>query len=316
MKKVLFTSVLALTLFSCYDDYVKDYEYDAIYFPREYNVRTVVGGEKMSIEVGTALGGTMDNDRDRLVNFIMDNKLVTAEVLDKMTKGDPHIKSGVSGVTELLPMPDDFYSLSSESMVIKKGMHTGVVRVDIDSTKFIRSGKYLKANYVLPFFITSADTDSILEKNRSTVIGIMYENKLFGNYYYGGVKVTKNSAGEIIDEKKYYTTIPSPEGSLNVLTTISHNSLQTSKLAGDVGNLIFELQQDGKIRIQNNNNISEDGESSFNNAKLLQNRKIFLSYKIDNQDGTTTFVKDTLTFRNRIRDGVNEWQDENPENYE
>ena len=32
-------------------------------------------------------------------------------------------------------------------------------------------------------------------------------------------------------------------------------------------------------------------------------------------DGTVTEVTDTLTFRNRIRDGVNEWQDENPQHY-
>lgn len=40
-----------------------------------------------------------------------------------------------------------------------------------------------------------------------------------------------------------------------------------------------------------------------------------LNYKYDNGDGTTTYCIDTLTFRNRIRDGVNEWQDEHPENY-
>lgn len=30
---------------------------------------------------------------------------------------------------------------------------------------------------------------------------------------------------------------------------------------------------------------------------------------------TVSYVTDTLTFRNRIRDGVNEWQDENPDHY-
>ena len=49
--------------------------------------------------------------------------------------------------------------------------------------------------------------------------------------------------------------------------------------------------------------------------RQLQNRKLFLNYRFANGDGTTTYVQDTLTFRNRIRDGVNEWQDENPEHY-
>ena len=61
--------------------------------------------------------------------------------------------------------------------------------------------------------------------------------------------------------------------------------------------------------------ILPDGASTFNRSKLLQNRKIFLNYMYLNADGTTSYAKDTLTFRNRIRDGVNEWQDENPSNY-
>jgi len=48
---------------------------------------------------------------------------------------------------------------------------------------------------------------------------------------------------------------------------------------------------------------------------LLQNRKIFLNYKYKDAAGNWCHAQDTLTFRNRIRDGVNEWQDENPANY-
>ena len=58
------------------------------------------------------------------------------------------------------------------------------------------------------------------------------------------------------------------------------------------------------------------GQSSHHNgAKLIQDREIYLNYMYSNGDGTTTVVTDTLKFRNRMRDGVNEWQDENPENY-
>jgi hypothetical protein len=58
-----------------------------------------------------------------------------------------------------------------------------------------------------------------------------------------------------------------------------------------------------------------NGECSFNNSTLLQNRKIFLKYKYVNTAGNTCYATDTLTFRNRIRDGINEWQDENPSHY-
>ena len=61
--------------------------------------------------------------------------------------------------------------------------------------------------------------------------------------------------------------------------------------------------------------VEADGDCSFNRAKLLQNRRIYLKYKYV-KDGLTYHATDTLTFRNRVRDGVNEWQDENPGNYE
>jgi len=62
--------------------------------------------------------------------------------------------------------------------------------------------------------------------------------------------------------------------------------------------------------------FAPDGSSSFNRAKLLQNRKIVLKYSFLNTvDGYTYHCTDTLTFRNRMRDGVNEWMDENSSNY-
>lgn len=73
---------------------------------------------------------------------------------------------------------------------------------------------------------------------------------------------------------------------------------------------------DGKITLASADAVAiEDLGSGYNNAKLLQDRKIFLNYSFANVDGTKSVVTDTLTFRNRIRDGVNEWQDENPEHY-
>ena len=42
---------------------------------------------------------------------------------------------------------------------------------------------------------------------------------------------------------------------------------------------------------------------------------IFLKYKYQDATGNWCHAQDTLTFRNRMRDGVNEWQDENPLHY-
>jgi hypothetical protein len=62
------------------------------------------------------------------------------------------------------------------------------------------------------------------------------------------------------------------------------------------------------------NTYLADGTSTYNAAILLQNRKILLSYKYV-VGINTYYAQDTLTFRNRLRDGINEWQDENPSHY-
>lgn len=155
-----------------------------------------------------------------------------------------------------------------------------------------------------------------------TVIGLKYENMLFGNYWHGGVTIVKNANGEVVDTKRYYTQIPQPDNQVWTLTTVAPTTLITNKIAdGTVpGNLKLTLNhQTGRIEIDSDNpelEVAADGECSFNCAKLLQERKIYLKYSFRNSDGTTSHATDTLTFRNRIRDGINEWQDENPEHYE
>ena len=51
MKKIGVFILLAAALTSCYDEYVKDYDYDGVYFPYQENVRTFVVGEGLKIDV-------------------------------------------------------------------------------------------------------------------------------------------------------------------------------------------------------------------------------------------------------------------------
>lgn len=323
MKKIGVFILLAAALTSCYDEYVKDYDYDGVYFPYQENVRTFVVGEGLKIDVGAVLAGVLENNKDRVVRYQIKNDLVTPDALARMKSGQNYIKNSVAGVNELLPMPADYYSLSnSEEMLIRKGSHGGTVTVYADSAKFLSDPKTLKAAYVLPFYIESADADSIIEPMRYAVIGLKYENMLFGNYWHGGVRVVKDAAGNTLNTVAYYTQIPQPESKVWTLSTVAPFELETNGLADDAdkGSMKLTLNSDGTITVGKSSssdiNVLPDGESRFNQAKLLQDRKIFLKYKYDNGDGTISYVTDTLTFRNRVRDGVNEWQDENPGNYE
>ncbi|MDP4275473.1 MAG: hypothetical protein Q8907_14455, partial [Bacteroidota bacterium] len=127
--------------------------------------------------------------------------------------------------------------------------------------------------------------------------------------------------GNVINTIKYYTTIPSPESKIWTLKTVGPNTLVTNGYSDQTtkkGEMLLTLQGDNIVVATNAGStyaVQADGESTFNRAKLLQNRKIYLNYKYVNAAGNTCFAKDTLTFRNRIRDGVNEWEDENTSNY-
>ena len=324
MKKIIAFFIIAVTLTACYDDYILDFDYDGVYFPYQVDVRTFVVGEGMKIKFGAALGGVRDNDRDRTVNYQIDNSLISDATLAAM-KGSAasYIKTSVAGVEQLKLMPQNYYNLSDNSkIVIEKGQHSGTVTLKPDSARFLADPLAMSAAYAIPLRITSADADTIIQSRNYAVIAFKYETMLYGNYWHGGITSEKDAAGAVVIETRYNTTIPSPEAKIWRLSTIEPFAL-TSNGVSDISS---SAKPEMKIT-QNGGNITispvegatfqvmPDGASTYNQAKLLQNRKIFLNYKYQNADGNWCYAKDTLTFRNRIRDGINEWQDENPENY-
>jgi hypothetical protein len=322
MKKILGFLILSVALVSCYDEYIKDFDYSGVYFAYQIDTRTMVVGEGMKIEVGVALAGVMENTIDRNVSFSINNALVTPAILTAMKGGATYIKNAVTGVTTLSPIPANYFTLSDNTkIVIKAGKHTGSVVFKADSVNFLADAATINAAYALPLYINSADADTILENKRSSVIGIKYENMLFGNYWHGGVTTVKDAGGTTIQTITYRTSIPTPENTIWTLKTVAPNILVTngySNVTTSKGEMRLTL--DGtNITISGNTGstfvVEPDGTSTFNRSRLLQDRRIFLSYKYVNGDGNTCYAKDTLTFRNRIRDGVNEWQDANPSHY-
>ena len=320
MKKITIAFLLLMGIMSsCYEDYIKDFDYTSIYFMYQTDVRTFVVGEGMKIEVGAALGGIRENTRDRVVNFTMDDKLVTADILAAMKVGANYIKEAVLPVTALKPMPTDYFTISDKGkMVIKAGQHSGSVVIKADSARFLQDAATLNPVYAIPFYINTADADSVLPAKRYAVVALKYESMLFGNYWHGGVTTVKDATGKVIKTTNYFTSIPSPESKVMVLKTVAPFSLVTNKISDQAGSLKITLNGN-KVTVSQATGskveVLPDGESTYNQPKLLQNRKIFLRYKYANADGTTSFAQDTLTFRNRIRDGVNEWLDSDPTHY-
>lgn len=321
MKKLLIIFFLPLIMVSCYEDYIKDYEYASVYFPFQTNVRTFVVGEGMTVKVGVVLGGVMENLKERQVDFILDNNLIVSkDALTSMNNGLPYIKEATAGLAALEPLPSGYFTMSDAGkIVIKSGMHTGTITIKADSAAFLSDPKTAKAQYVLPFLITNADADSINTSKGYSIIGLRYENMLFGNWYHGGVTTVKDAGGNVINTINYYTSLPQADNLVWSLQTVAPDALVTSGISNNTGSFKLTLSGNNIIVSKADGSavdVQPDGASTFNRSRLLQDRKIVLSYKYDNGDGTTSHAQDTLTFRNRIRDGVNEWQDENPANYQ
>lgn len=342
MKKTILIMLFPLLLWGCYDDYVRDYDYSGIYYAYQYNLRTFVVGEGMQFKTGVALGGVMENTRDRKVKFVIDDAMVTGDLSSyieqepgeeaftaydvmsgKSTQGtvsNAYVTNAIkkAGLGELAPLPPEYFTISNRHyMTIGKGRHTGTVTITATDA-FFNDAKATDPYYAIALRIVDADADKILPSKGFSVIAVRCENKFFGNYYHGGVTTIRDRVtGEEISSTSYQTTIPQDETRIYTLNTVAPNAVVTNRLANGAGSLRLEFDETmTNITVTSDDKTIEfDGPSKFNGAKLLQDRKLFLNYRFDNGDGTATHVKDTLTFRNRIRDGVNEWQDENPENY-
>jgi len=324
MKKIIVFLILvvALTLTSCYKDYIQDFDYSAIYIPLQADVRTFVVGEGMKFDFGVEIGGIRENTRDRIVTYQIDNSLITPAGLAKLKAG-PGYMSGPSGsVVTLLPLPANYYTLTSGTQfVIKKGEHQGKVTIRPDSALFVADPATLVPTYAIGIRVLTADADSLLYDRKTEIIGVKYENMLFGSYWHGGSALI-NRPAKADTTINYFTTIPVSEAKIWTLKTAGPNTLYATGYYDQVtGKNEMMLALDGtNITISavagSTWAIAPESPSSFNRAKLLQNRKIVLNYSFLNTvSGYTYHCTDTLTFRNRMRDGVNEWMDENTSHY-
>jgi hypothetical protein len=324
MKKLLAFIILSVAMVSCYDSYIYDFTYTGIYFPYQQDVRTFVVGEGMKFEVGAALGGVRENTMDRNVTFAFDPSLITPARLTLMkTASQPYIRIPALSVGTLLQLPSNYFTISNaNTMVIKAGQHSGTVTIRPDSVTFLNDSlKTMYPTYAMPFRITAADADSMPSARRTNIVGVKFENMLFGNYWHGG-------AALIIRPSKADTTIVyrwavnDVASKIWTLTTIGPNTLVSNgfyNLTTTKNEMKLVLKGD-KVFVSSGtgstNTYSADGACTYNRAKLLQERKVFLKYRyFDPVSGYTYHCTDTLTFRNRLRDGINEWQDENPSHY-
>lgn len=332
MKKfILLLAISSFAFTSCYDDYLIDYDTQAVGFANHTDVRSVIVGEGMKFSTGVALGGVINNEADRVISYEIDESLVNDETLNALkTHSLGYITSLFGNIDELHMLPEEEYNLKNSGgqpgkTVIRAGSHLGTIEIQVDSTAFLNGGNRLVPDHVIPFRITDTGSDDlqIMAGYETTVIAVRYENMLFGNYWHGGEAEVVSPSGES-RTVTYDLEVPQSDNMVWTLTTDSPYSLTANAIANELNGSAAQMRltldcATGKITVSAVDGapyqVEPDGESYYNMARLLQDREIHLSYKFTDENGDTWHCKDVLQFRNRVRDGVNEWQDENPEHY-
>lgn len=315
-KSILFLASLLVFATSCYEDYVRDNDHTAAFIAYQYDLRTFVLGEGEQFKVTVALAGTMQNDKDRNVQLalepsLLDGALASLIKTDKTSAAYVAQEMAAAGLTEVTPLPENYYSVEGmDNLCIKKGNHTATVT--LRATEEMKADpKVFAPYYAVAFKIQGADTDQLVEGKDFTVIAVKCENRFFGTWSRTTEIVSYDAAGQEISTDRSEQSLA--DENCYTLSTVDAVTVKSNRRAGTTGEMLLAFNgneitissPDGKVT----------GTGIFDGSKLLQNRKLNLEYTVTADDGTRKEVKETLYFRNRMRDGVNEWQDENPENY-
>ncbi len=160
MKKsnILIAAGLCALLSGCHngDAEFPDYEYQVIYFAKQSPVRTITLGDEEFVDnsddnehafrIKAVLGGVNTNKKERWATVCIDGSLC-----DNLTFSDGR---------PVTPMPESYYTMTTDRLKIAKGEVLGDVRIQLTDAYFA-DPKSLDVNYVIPMRLVSA-SDSIL----------------------------------------------------------------------------------------------------------------------------------------------------------
>ena len=279
---------------SCgYDDFVEnEYDYTAVYFPHDTLSRSFIMGEGMRIGVGVVLGGVLSNTQDVEVTFSM-----PTDSLDS----NPN----------LAVLPEEYYDLVdadgnpvTDVITIPAGSVQGFVYVQADSAALLADPLSLGYNYALPFKIESVvNADSILETYQSTVITFTYINQLYGYYVQYGSYTKSDGVTESLIE------YPGGIDDVVLLEMKSPMTMKTTSYSNENDTeMNITIADDNSITITSadeSSPIIDNGGSYYDPST----RTIMLNYSFD-FNGYTYTANDELLFRNRVVDGVNQYNED------
>lgn len=194
MKKlIIFSLFLAVVMTGCYDEYTSDFENTAAYFSYQYPVRTVLIDPEMDnfeIEVGATYGGKYSySGASETIGFVIADTMIT--------NNSEYTDLGIK------PMPASWYSLSNSSELTIVNDNVGFVKVTINKDSLTAHNDATMNTYAIPFLMTTASTDSILEGRDYSIVVVKFRNEFDGRYYVKGVDNTLDVDGSVASSLPY-----------------------------------------------------------------------------------------------------------------
>lgn len=304
------------------DQEFPDFDYNAVYFPLQYPLRTLVLGKdridnsldnELKFHIGVSIGGLYNNKQNRPVSYVVDNNLAA-----NLVNGN--------GDT-IMALPLSYYTLEpANEVIIPAGSFNGLIQVQLNEA-FLHDALAIKGNYVIPLRITKADADSVMsgipvvEGARKTVpsdwesgaqpkdyvlFGIKYINEYHGDWFHRGKDVAYDGQGQIINETVYREKYIVHDQVWKIKTTgrfecitngvgINSGSNYAMKLAFDSNGGIAISGVPGSVyQVTGTGAFTENG-AEWGGEKQDQ---IILNYQYS--DGANNHVvNDTLVFRNK-----------------
>lgn len=299
-NRLLFVLLVCCCFCSCtkWDDYTTDYDYSAVYFAYQNQLRTLVAKDQMSFDFGVYLSGRRENTKDEWAKYRIEPELLD----DKEYVGDKMFKL----------LPEDCYSLSSPGVFnIRKGSFLGTSKIIFDIDKFTSLPNATDVTYALPVRVYETSVDSILVGKFSeegsiiiapkdyAIIAVKYINPYHGNYYVKGTRY-KLVGGEYVVDEVYSRDDLSKNKVIQVSTLDLHNSVTT--VAGGISStelmsvgLKINVETDGAVILDKADHAS--GILSFKdiNSKYdTSERRFRLNYEYSTSVGIYKVEEDLI----------------------
>lgn len=216
MKKILYLLSIVTLFFSCENQDVEfpDFAYQAVYFPYQTPVRSlmlgdeVIGDNSIDLEhafsIGASIGGMYANTKDRVLTVQL-----APELASNITDAD-------GNALEILPQA--YYNATFDKIVIPAGSFFGKMRVNLTDA-FFADTLATSLHYVVPVRITDAAGDSVLSGAKVSTVaspdprisdhwvttpknyvlfGIKYINETHGVYLLRGKRTNTENEQDVV----------------------------------------------------------------------------------------------------------------------